>query len=360
MMKIGLVGSLDFGEHSGARTRATRIYSLLADDHEVTFLNVNTVNQSPIPEGIAGRDVALRPGWAPHTLRELTAGYRAVVAAQHYEFDLVWAYNSFQHTPLIGYAMARRLNRPLIVGVNDHRHGRGFKGQVINEHGRRFVLTNADVLVFESETLQRNLDEYGITARQSVVAPTGIDIEQYHHPRRQLAEDPVVFYVGRDKDIDLLLDAAQCARERLPTLTVRLAGVDAAAYPEYADVPYIEFLGFVSEAELQAEMARAHVCTVPYRDADTAGRPVKILEYMSAEKCIVATDLPFNTQMLTNDENAIITAPTPDAFADGLVAVLSDPERRERLATQARADVRAYSLERMHESLTEAITLATD
>jgi len=358
-MKVGLIGSLDFGTHTGARTRATRIYSLLADHHDVTFLNVNTVNESSIPEEIAGRDLALRPEWLPHTGRELVAGYRAVTRAETYDFDIVWAYNSFQHTPLIGYVAAGRLDVPLVVGVNDHRHGHGLKGRLLNEFGRKFVLNHADVLVLESETLQCNLEEYGINSRQSLVVPTGIDIEAYHLPDERLAEVPVIFYVGRDKDIDLLLDAAALVHKRLSGVTVRLAGVDANTYPEYADKPYIEFLGFVSEADLRREIARAHVCTVPYRNAVTAGRPVKILEYMSAAKCIVATDLPFNMQMLTDSENAIITDADPNSFAEGLLRALDDPDERDRLAAQAHEDVKSYSLERMEEKTTEAVRLAT-
>lgn len=359
-MKIGLIGSIDFGTHTGARTRATRIYSLLADHHDVTFFNINTFNKSPIPKEIAGRDLALRPNRLPHTGRELIAGYRAVTIAAEYDFDLVWAYNSFQHTPLIGYATAQYLNVPLVVGVNDHRHGRGVKGRLVNEYGRSFVLNRADVLVLESNTLQRNFDEYGINPHQSVVVPTGIDTDEYYLPDEPLADNPVIFYVGRDKDIHLLLDAAAIVHEELPEVNVRIAGVDADAYPEYAEKEYIEFLGFVAEENLPREIARAWVCTVPYQDSNTAGRPVKVLEYMSAAKCIVATDLQFNTQMLTDNENAIIVNADADAFAQGILTALLNDNKRKRLAEQAREDVQTYSLERMAEKLRQAVQLATN
>ncbi|RLM57144.1 glycosyltransferase [Halobellus sp. Atlit-31R] len=360
MMEIGFIGSLDFGTHSGARTRATRIYSLLSDHHDVTFLNVNTVNESPIPEGIAGRDLALQPEWLPHTGRELIAGYRAVTIASKYDFDIVWAYNSFQHTPLISYATARYLDVPLVVGVNDHRHGQGLKGTLINEIARSYILNHTDVLVFESDTLHRNLDQYGITPRQSVVVPTGINIDEYYRPHVPLAEDPVVFYVGRDKDLDLLLDAASIVQKDYPNVTFRLAGVDADAHPKYANKSFIDFLGFVPEEDLQTEMSRAHVCTVPYRNADTAGRPVKILEYMSAAKCIVATDLLFNTQMLSDGKNAVVADADYESFAEGILTVLSDSDKRDHLANQAREEVQAYSLEQMKKNLDEVIRLLTE
>lgn len=80
---------------------------------------------------------------------------------------------------------------------------------------------------------------------------------------------------------------------------------------------------------------------------------------MSASKCIVATDLPFNTQMLTDGENAIITDIDPTFFADGILRALNQPDERDRFAAQAREDVQAYSLEQMEQNLKEALQLAT-
>lgn len=358
-MRIGVIGSLDFGSHSGARTRARRIYSLLSNHHDVTFFNVNTVNTGPVPEGIEGYNLALSPSWLPLTARELVAGCRTPFVANSHDVDLIWAYNSFQHTPLIGYVSSRYLDVPLIVGVNDHRQGQGIKGHLINNLARRRVLESANLLAYESATLEQNITESGVIPERSLVVPTGIDIEEYYLPNISLSEKPSVFYVGRDKDIDLLLDAAELVHEEVPSATVRLAGVSTDAYQHYSDRSYIEFLGYVSESQLRREMARAHVTTVPYRDAETAGRPVKILEYMSAEKCIVATDLPFNTQMLTDEKNAIITEATPQSFADGLLRGITNPDLRDRLSSQARDDVTEYSLGAMEEKLQRAVQLAT-
>lgn len=358
-MKIGLIGSINFGSYSGGRTRAIRIYSLLSKHHDVTFFNVNTVNTDPIPENIKGYNMTINHKWLPHTGRELIAGCRTPFTANICDLDLIWAYNSFQHTPLIGYVTARHLNTPLVVGVNDHRHGQGIKGYLVNELSRRYVLNSADLLVYESETLEKNITKNGVKPQQSVIIPSGIDTEEYYSPEISLSEDPTVFYVGRDNDIDLLLNSAELVHEEVPSVTFRLAGVSADAYPRYANHSYIEFLGYVSESQLYREMAQAHVATVPYRDTETAGRPIKIIEYMSAEKCIVATDLPFNTQMLTNEKNSLITKTTPRAFADGLLRGITNPDLRDRLAAQAREDVKPYSLSAMEENLKRAVQLAT-
>jgi glycosyltransferase involved in cell wall biosynthesis len=352
-----MIAAVGFDEHTGARTRALRIYRRLAPAHDVTLVGVSTTGSSPPPEDVQYVDMGLRPDWAPLTARELATGLAAVRWAGRAEgIDLVYSYNSWQHTPLISYAVSRRLGVPLVVGVNDHRRGTGLKGRVVNGWARRRVLNVADLLILESDTLRRNLAEFDVTPTRDVVVPTGIDVESYHRPDVDPATEPTVFYVGRDKDLDLALEAATEVRDEVPDVTFRFAGVDGDAYPDAADRPEIEFLGFISDEQLHRELARAHVCIVPYRDAETAGRPVKLLEYMSARTCIVATDLPFNAQMIRDGENGILTDPTPSAFADGIVRALQAPNLRDRLVEQAREDVRAFSLGHMAELLNDALT----
>jgi glycosyltransferase involved in cell wall biosynthesis len=356
-VRIALIAAVGFDEHTGARTRALRIYRRLTGAHDVTLVGVSTTGASAPPDDVRYVDMGCRPDWAPLTARELATGVAAVQwgGRVNEEIDLVYSYNSWLHTPLISYAVSRRLGVPLVVGVNDHRRGTGLKGKVVNEWARRRVLNTADLLVLESETLRRNLVEFDVTPARDVVVPTGIDVESYHRPDIEPATAPTVFYVGRDKDLDLAIEAATKVRTRIPDVTFRFAGVDGDAYPEAADRPEIEFLGFVSEAQLHRELAQAHVCIVPYRDAETAGRPVKILEYMSARTCIVATDLPFNTQMIRDGENGILTDPTPSAFADGVVRALEAPALRTRLVEQAWEDVQQFSLAHMGELLYDAL-----
>lgn len=62
--------------------------------------------------------------------------------------------------------------------------------------------------------------------------------------------------------------------------------------------------------------------------------PLKIYSYLRSGRPIVATNLVTHTQVL-NSEIAILTEPTPEAFADGIISALQNPDIRS-MAERAR------------------------
>ncbi|HJW89047.1 MAG TPA: glycosyltransferase family 4 protein [Anaerolineales bacterium] len=62
--------------------------------------------------------------------------------------------------------------------------------------------------------------------------------------------------------------------------------------------------------------------------------PLKIYTYLLSGKPILATNLSAHTLVLTS-ETAVLVEPTKEAFADGLVQLISNPELRQRLGAQA-------------------------
>ena len=63
--------------------------------------------------------------------------------------------------------------------------------------------------------------------------------------------------------------------------------------------------------------------------------PLKIYQYLRSGKAIVATRLLTHTQVLS-DQTAVLTGPTPQEFADGVLALLADPDRARRIGDRAR------------------------
>jgi glycosyltransferase involved in cell wall biosynthesis len=63
--------------------------------------------------------------------------------------------------------------------------------------------------------------------------------------------------------------------------------------------------------------------------------PLKIYQYLRAGRPIVATRLLTHTQVLS-DEVSVLTAPTPDGLAAGILTALADPAAARELGERAR------------------------
>lgn len=70
--------------------------------------------------------------------------------------------------------------------------------------------------------------------------------------------------------------------------------------------------------------------------------PLKMFEYMAAQKPIVASDLPSFREVL-NDQNAVLVKPdNPKALAEGIKKVLVDQNLATQISQQAWQDVKPY------------------
>jgi glycosyltransferase involved in cell wall biosynthesis len=169
-----------------------------------------------------------------------------------------------------------------------------------------------------------------------------------------LAPDaPIVLYTGTFEayqGLDLLFEAARQVVQTRPDVRFILAGgrpEQIAAARVQADCmglgAEVVFAGQRAAEDIPGFLDAADVLVSP-RSTGT-NTPLKIYQYLRAGRPIVATRLLTHTQVL-NDEVAILTAATPDAFAAGIAAALSDREHARAVGDRARqlADTK-YSYE---------------
>ncbi len=154
---------------------------------------------------------------------------------------------------------------------------------------------------------------------------------------------PVILYTGTFEayqGLDLLFAAAQKVLVRCPDARLVLAGgrpdqiAAARAQVERIGIgPAVTFAGQRAAEEIPLFLDAADVLVSP-RSTGT-NTPLKIYQYLRAGRPIVATRLLTHTQVL-NDEVAILTEPTAEDFAAGILAALSDTVRARGVGDRAR------------------------
>jgi glycosyltransferase involved in cell wall biosynthesis len=164
---------------------------------------------------------------------------------------------------------------------------------------------------------------------------------------------PLVLYTGTFEayqGLDLLFAAAQKVITSCPEVRFVLAGGrpdQVAAACDHADRigigKSVTFAGQRAAEEIPLFLDAADVLVSP-RSTGT-NTPLKIYQYLRSGRPIVATRLLTHTQVL-NDDVAILTEPTPEDFAAGILAALSDRDRARAVGDRARelADTK-YSYE---------------
>jgi glycosyltransferase involved in cell wall biosynthesis len=127
-------------------------------------------------------------------------------------------------------------------------------------------------------------------------------------------------------------------REKFPQMTLTVVcGPDHLTYwrtfsdsPEPAHDPRIRMLGFV--ADIRPLYVEANLALVP--TTVSAGTNVKVLEAMAMQRAVVSTESGCAGLGLSHGHSVWI-GDTPEAFAEGIAALIANPERRAQMAREA-------------------------
>lgn len=182
---------------------------------------------------------------------------------------------------------------------------------------------------------------------------------------------PIV-YTGsyeRYQGLDMVLDAVSIVTKQYPNAIFIFVGaknLQASEWTEKAKKMNLRdqtlFLDVVSPEESMVFLAYASVLISPRLDGTTV--PLKIYSYLYSGKPIVATNIYAHSQVLSQ-EIAVLVEPNKDAFAEGIIRVLSDPELANRLGKNAlryaykKFNYQSYltKVDRMFKSLTGGLEL---
>ena len=156
------------------------------------------------------------------------------------------------------------------------------------------------------------------------------------------ASAPVVLYTGTFEayqGLDLLFAAAKVVHRERPDVKFVLAGgkpdqvARAKAQAVALGAGGIIFTGEQPSEAIPSFLDAADVLVSP-RSTGT-NTPLKIYQYLRSGRVTVATRLLTHTQVLS-DEVAILTEPTAEAFAQGILRAVNDPALARQIGVQAK------------------------
>ncbi len=199
----------------------------------------------------------------------------------------------------------------------------------------------------------------GLASRVREIAPR-TSVREWHYPsvmvpaakgdserlRRRLAIPPgrpVVLYGGTFESyqgLTQLIQAIPLVRTQIPEATFVLVGAEngsgAAVRAQGAALLQSGALHVIDRQprhEIPGYLGLADVLVSPRSYGGNL--PLKVFDYLAAGRPIVATDIPTHRTVL-NEDRAVLVQPQTNEIAHGIVSLLRDPERADRLARAGR------------------------
>lgn len=258
---------------------------------------------------------------------------------------------------------------------------------------------NCGAIIAISGGLENGLAGLGISKNKILVAPDGVDLEEFRKARsknelRQIlglpTESRIVLYTGHLyewKGAEILLKAARLFQSSdAPTpsfnssplvgeerwgekrggegeLFVFVGGTEADIKKfrqKTGTAGNVLLLGHKPYREIPKYLAAADVLVLPNSGKTAISRiytsPLKLFEYMAAGRPIVASDIPSVREILDESMAVFFSPDEPRSLAENIKKVLTDKGLAEQISRNSQKKVQEYSWEQRAKRILEFIT----
>jgi len=218
------------------------------------------------------------------------------------------------------------------------------------------LAASVDALVTMTRTAQRRLRDYDLDMAKVSVIPHGAhppapDLEVEADP-----EAPTVLtwgLLGPGKGIEWVVEAMAQLKDLDTPPRYQVVG---KTHPKVLDVHgeryrsslenraaelgvahLVEFVDSYSDrADLQRRIAAAHVVVLPYDSVDQVTSGV-LVEAVASSKAVISSSFPHAVELLGGGVGLLVPRHDPDAIAEALRRILSDPALHQRMVDGAAA-----------------------
>jgi glycosyltransferase involved in cell wall biosynthesis len=220
----------------------------------------------------------------------------------------------------------------------------------------KWTLGSADRIIALSSTQSDKLEELGAERESVTVIAFWMELDQVSRQadaadfrsRYDLGDRKIVLFVGRllpAKGLDYLIEAAKHTQTK-PAIVI--IGGEAPGYggtkrsleqkiQQLGLERDVLMLGAFPKEKLGAAYVAGDLFVLPSLGE---GLPVALLEAMSYGKCVLATNVSGNRDVVEDGRNGLLVEPqNPVELARKIDHLLSDDGLRERLGKEARRDI---------------------
>ncbi|NUM47491.1 MAG: glycosyltransferase family 4 protein [Anaerolineales bacterium] len=272
----------------------------------------------------------------------------------------------------IGAALAcKRLGKPYVLTFSaDLFLERAFVGHPLKGlHAKiaawqsRYTYDLAKKILCVSEAAKNHLIKaWQVDPEKIVVMPNGVDIDLFQpgppdqalHTSLGLQGQQVISFVGGFQPwhgLEILVESFAMCLQEVPNIKLLLVGDGRAredvekAIRKFGVSEHVIITGFVPQQQVPNYLSLADMAVMPYPELpkELWFSPLKMYEYMSAGKAIVASRAGQIAEVIQHGENGVLVEPgDKDDLARTMIRLLKNPEERHRLGATARQQAVAH------------------
>ena len=233
------------------------------------------------------------------------------------------------------------------------------KGQIIRIVLYKIILPLADHIFVQSERMKENIAQQSVSLAKMTAVSMGIRADQVGRAEDAVAPNtqaPVLLHLGlimQLRQSEILVRVLQQVRLRYPDASLLYVGdgqipSDRQAVEREASrlglSDAVTITGFLPMEQAWALVRKADVClsTIAPIPVFLVSSPTKLIEYMAMAKCIVASELPEQCQVMRDSGVGHCISWDEKLFAKEVCNLLDDPERARIMAAKGPDWVRAH------------------
>jgi len=213
---------------------------------------------------------------------------------------------------------------------------------------------NADKILTITNYLKNNLTKKGIDPKKIHIIPNGVHLELFNPElynkteilelRKSFNAEKIIVFAGSLQDLNIIINSAHQVVNKIDNVKYVIIGdhrepsrsksVWESKVKEKKLSKYFEFLGKKPGDIIPKYLLCADVCVDSFPDEPyyAAAHPIKILEYASCEKPVVATKVSETSKIVKHGEFGFLAKPSdPNEYADYLIKLLQSPKLAEKM-----------------------------